>query len=202
MSADYELFVPLDENYIIDDPRYAHDPLTRLSLAFQLYGAVPLGSTNTDAPDIVEEKRFCFLGKAYNQCYIELCTVTSRLKREAREKDYVALYNNPHARLFDVWDRKADRTVIPPYMLVNARLFSFEAWDKIQLNRWSELCVVISNARPVLPFNVYSRFIEPAADQISLFFTPSSYVPAVFTVNLLKKVFKASHGNHNFPEAR
>ncbi|TBU56241.1 hypothetical protein BD310DRAFT_931958 [Dichomitus squalens] len=199
MSTNYELFTPLSETHVIDDPRYSTESNSGFLLVIPLYGAVPLGST--DPSDIVPGKRFCFLGKTYNQCYIELNTVLSRLDATVRRQDYNTLLANPSARLFDIWDNKGDLTAIPPFLLVDAASYpTFEGWDKVQFKRWSTLCGVIDDARPSLPFNVYSRFIEPAADQISLFFTPSSQSPSVFTVDVLKKVFQAAFSDSNLPK--
>ncbi|KAK7690710.1 hypothetical protein QCA50_005809 [Cerrena zonata] len=196
MSTDYELFTPLPETRVIDDPRFSAEPNSGFLLVIPLYGAVPLGST--DPSDIVPGKRFCFLGKTYGQCYIEVDTVLRRLDVNVRQGDYNALRADPHARLFDIWDNKADLTAIPAFMLVDPSGYnSFDKWDAEQLKRWRTLCGVIDDARPSLPFNVYSRFIQPAADQISLYFTPSSSNPPDFTVAVLKKIFQSAFSDTN-----
>ncbi|TBU39054.1 hypothetical protein BD309DRAFT_970509 [Dichomitus squalens] len=200
MFPNYERFTPLSKTYAIDDPRHSTKPNARLILP--LYGAVPLGSTNPSAT--VPGKHFCFLGKAYNQCYIDLDTVLSRLDAmdaKARRQDYDTLRAEPYVRPFGIWDNAGDLTAIPPYMLADpSRYPAFEDWDKEQFRRWSQLCGIIYDARPSLPFNVYSRFIEPAADQISLFFTPSSQSPSAFTVDVLKKVFQAAFSDSSLPK--
>lgn len=152
---------------------------------------MPLGST--DPSDLVPGKRFCFLGKAYNSCYIELETVLGRLNAAVRKHDYDALVHNAHAQLFSIWDAKADLTTIPTLMLVDpSRYKTFAEWDSAFLERWAQICGVIDDAKPSLPFNTFSRFIQPAADQISLVFTPSTDTSPVFSVALLQRIFGVS----------
>ncbi|TBU36569.1 hypothetical protein BD309DRAFT_984853, partial [Dichomitus squalens] len=208
MSTKYGLFIPLSEPPVaIDDPRYSEDPGSGFLVIIPLYGAVPVDSD--DPSVIVPGKRFCCLGRDYNYCYMELDTVLSRLHVNFRRQDYIDLLVNPAAPLFDIWDKDGDPTAIPHLMLANpSRYPTFERWDTEQFRRWRNVCVAIDQAKPPLTFNVYSRFIEPAADQITLFFTPSSqYPPSLspssqhssvkFTVDVLKK---AAFSDSNLPK--
>lgn len=192
MSEDYELFTPLAETRVIDDPRYSTEPDSGFLIVIPLYGAVRTGST--DPSDIVPGKRFCFLGKTYGNCYMEVDAVIGRLDANIRRSDYDALRANPNAQPFSVWDNKGNITPIPTYMLIDPSRFpDFNAWDVVQRGRWAIVCGVIYDARPSLPFNVYSRFIQPAANEINLFFTPSTPNPTDFTVAVLKNIFQVSN---------
>ena len=189
--TNYELFTPLAETRVIDDPRYSTEPGSGFLIVIPLYGAVPVGST--DPSDIVPGKRFCFLGKTYGNCYMEVDAVIGRLGANTRRSDYDALQANPNAQPFGFWNNKGDITPIPAYILADpSRFADFNAWDVVQRSRWVTVCGVIYDARPSLPFNVYSRFIQPAANEISLFFTPSTQNPTDFTVNVLKNIFQVS----------
>ncbi|CUA71097.1 ABC transporter G family member 18 [Rhizoctonia solani] len=198
MATSFEFFIPLPLTYAIPDPRYAGLPNSEFLLIIPLYGAVPLGST--DPSNIVPDHYFCFLGKAYDHGYIELSTILHRLDQKVRLADYNALRANPNTRLFGFWNNKGTWVTIPTFMLVDprsSRYTSFAAWDVAQRQRWANVCGAIEEARPSLPFNVYSRFIQPATDQITLFFTPTSDNPSDFTLDNLRRIFQKAFADAN-----
>ena len=194
-STDYARFILLpDENYSIDDPRYSDDPNSGFLIVFFLYGAVPLGSS--DPSNIVPGKRFLFLGEHYKDYYIERETVLRRLDVETRKQDYEIMLAIPRVTLFDVWNVKGKLTNSGFLLSIKPRNYdSFEAWDKDYHKLWIKICGDIYDAQSSrLSFNVYTRFIEPAQDQISLFFTPvSSPAPAPFTVVNLRRMIQVSN---------
>jgi hypothetical protein len=184
----YKGFTLLEDGYYIRDPR--PDAESHDLLRIPLYHGVPLDS----ASPVPVQPYFCFLGKAYyggRGLFIELSTLESRrCDIDVRKRDYEILRAVSDQWLFNVWDSGGALADRPSSFFVDASMYTvFEEWDKEQYPRWMKLYIGIPSARLNLPYDVYNRFIQPAANQIELFFTPFPGSP-IFDLEKLKDVFQ------------
>lgn len=202
--TDYEHFIALDTTYAVRDS-YNSTEYRNFLIVIPLYAAVPLGID--DYSVTVPGKSFCSLGKNYQWCMAEVDDIVARTDPAVRRSDYeclsadparihdpirylndpARLRNDTFARPLNFWSENGRRTGIPANVLIDP-LPTFAAWDEKQKKRWDAILRNIDDARPNVPFNIYSRFVQPPAAQISLVFTPADSTP-LFNVATLRNVF-------------
>lgn len=182
----YETFIPLDEKfYDCPDPRYT-DPRDGFLITIPIYAAVPLGVE--DYSVTVPDLEFCTLGAIYGHTFILIDTIKKRL-----DPGWEAVYRSDYdtwklgKKPFPIWNSDGTFAFIPSTLFVNTSK-SFDDWKRAQYTKWVQIAGVLNEAKPPVPFNVYSRFPQPGADTLELIFTPSDKAP-LFGVAELEAIF-------------
>lgn len=188
--TDYEEFSPLGIDHVMDNPR--NDPQSHFQLRIPLYEGVPLES----APPTDVDKRFCYIGDTYSTgsgLFLELQDLLSRLDPKVRQDDYRTLLYNQNAIMFYVWTGRGARVPLPSGLVIDPhQCKTVKEWDDKQLQKWLNVFADIDKSTPTSPYNVYSRFIQPAAGGFTLYFTPPPSEKPTFDVATLRTVFGVS----------
>ena len=133
---------------------------------------IPAGQTLEDAID--DGFRYLYLGTNYFNSYMLKDDFANRIADSQLLADYNKLKAGQE-NLFPVWNSKGGLISIPRNFVVilNAGE-TFDSWSTRQKKNWVNVIQSTGEAVRPVPFNVFSRFIQPASfPGFELVFTPS-----------------------------
>lgn len=176
----YKGFAPLGRKFYVQDPTVT-DPLAIRRVPIPLYKPIPVDDTVFHP-----EKVFCCLGPKYDNAFMELDTVMSRLFPDTRKNDYDYFCKN-HQHPITVWRQDgALCSKVPSDIFDDNNLVKFETWDEKQSQTWKNIISASAEQASEVPSD-HGHFIEPAT-AVSLWFSPAP--SNIISVDKLEHIFK------------
>ncbi|KAF8145234.1 hypothetical protein K438DRAFT_1991975 [Mycena galopus ATCC 62051] len=118
--------------------------------------------------------RYLYLGKAYNNCYMQVKDFGERLGLNTLSDDYNKLKGGIQD-LFPIWDSHGKTTPLPRnFFVASVEGMTLEKWSEAQRKPWTKVIHSTGEAIRPTPYSVLARLMQPAAfPGFELVFSPT-----------------------------
>ncbi|KAJ7233678.1 hypothetical protein C8J57DRAFT_1729399 [Mycena rebaudengoi] len=172
-NPEYQSFLVFagDPNYAFSNTSDSGDR-SAFPYVVSIYRGLPAGQTPDSAVD--DKRRFIFLGKKYSNFFMQLKDFGDRFAWKTLALDFDRVKKNEDP--FPVWNSKGKLVAVPRTFFVSyVPGDTVATWSASQQNNWRDVITAVGEATAPIPYNVISRFIQPAPfPGFELVFSPTS----------------------------